>query len=92
MSKVQLVRRGLDWREVDSQLIALDSERSIYLSANPAGTVLWRTLAEGSSEEELARLLVETYEIDPERASQDVSRFVADLERLGLLEAAPSRA
>jgi hypothetical protein len=92
MSKVQLVRRGLDWREVDGQLIALDSERSIYLSANPAGTVLWRTLAEGSSEGELVRLLVETYDIDPERASQDVSRFLADLARRGLLEAGPARA
>jgi Coenzyme PQQ synthesis protein D (PqqD) len=89
MSNVQLVRRGLDWREVGGQLIALDSERATYLSANPAGTLLWRALAEGSSEEELARLLVETYEVDPERASEDVSRFVADLARLGLLEADP---
>jgi hypothetical protein len=92
MSKVQLVREGLDWREVDGQLIALDSQRSTYLSGNPAGTLLWRALAEGSSEEELARKLVETYEIEPERAAQDVSRFVADLDRRGLLEAAPSRA
>jgi hypothetical protein len=87
MTELRLHRRGLDWREIEGEVIALDSERSRYLAANPAGTLLWRALAQGSSEDRLAELLVETYDVEPARARRDVSGFVAGLREQGLLEA-----
>jgi len=88
MTELRLDKERVDWREVDGELIALDAERATYLAANPAGTLLWRELAKGATETHLAELLVATYEIAPELARADVSRFVADLRVQGLLEAA----
>ena len=87
MTRLRLLGSGLDWREVDGQVIALDSRHSKYLATNATGTVLWRALAAGSSEDELALLLVDTYAIEPERARLDVSRFLAGLGENGMLEA-----
>lgn len=87
MSELRLQTDGLDWREVDGELIALDGERSRYLAANPAGALLWRALAEGATEARLAELLVECYGLDPDSAHADAGSFVAELRRQGLLEA-----
>jgi hypothetical protein len=86
MTTLKLPRHLLEWREVEGEVIALEHERSAYLSANRSGTLLWRALAEGSTEPELTHLLVSEYGIDMATASADVGSFVADLRRRGLLE------
>jgi hypothetical protein len=88
MTKLKLLDDGLDWREVDGELIALERAESVYLAANPSATILWRALARGATEEELADQLSATYGIAHERASADAARFVADLRTRGLLKTA----
>jgi hypothetical protein len=86
MSTLKLPSHMLEWREVGGEVIALEQERAAYLSTNRSGTLLWRALAEGSTEPELTQLLVSEYGIDAATASADVGSFVADLRRRGLLE------
>lgn len=47
--------------------------------------MLWERLAEGSTEDELRRSLIERFGIDAEQADADVTSFVADLRGRQLL-------
>lgn len=67
----------------------LDLRNSMYLSTNPAGSVLWRRLEQGTSRSELVDALVAEFEIPPERAAQDVDAFLADCRQRQLLEEQP---
>jgi Coenzyme PQQ synthesis protein D (PqqD) len=77
----------LSWRQIDDEIVVLDADRAEYLAINGAGARLWPALVEGASLEQLADLLVDTYEIDSERATADASQFVATLSDQGLIAA-----
>jgi hypothetical protein len=66
------------WREFDGESILLDLRTSMYLAANPAATVLWRKLAEGTTREGLVEALVEEFGIPAATAAVDVAAFLAD--------------
>ncbi|HEY1714362.1 MAG TPA: PqqD family protein [Solirubrobacteraceae bacterium] len=77
----------LSWRQIDDEIVVLDAGRAEYLAINGAGARLWPALVEGASLEQLADLLVDTYEIDSQRATADASQFVATLSDQGLIAA-----
>ena len=56
---------------------------------NEVGTFLWERLDETSSAVELARSVVEHFEVDEARASRDVLDFLAELESAGCTRANP---
>lgn len=86
MTELRLRSRELHWREIDDSVVALEARSSTYVSANPAGTLLWRALAEGATRDGLADILVETYGIERQRARADADAFVAELSAQALLE------
>jgi hypothetical protein len=86
MTELRLQKQQLEWREVDGEVIALERKQSAYLAANQSGTVLWRALADGTSEVEMVRLLLSQYDIDADTARVDVDGFVSTLDQMGLLE------
>ena len=86
MTELKLRSADLHWREIDDEIIALEARGSNYVSANGAGTLLWRALAEGATRDELADVLVAAYGIDRDRARADADRFVAEVAAQGLLE------
>jgi hypothetical protein len=83
---LRLRRDDLHWRGIDDDVVALEARASLYLTTNPAGALLWRALAAGSTREELADMLVATYGIDRARALGDTECFLAELADHGLLE------
>jgi hypothetical protein len=85
MTELRLRRDGVAWRDVDGEVVALDEHAAVYLAANPAGAVLWRSLAGGATREELAAELALAFGIDTDRAAADTDGFLADLSERGLL-------
>jgi hypothetical protein len=83
----QLKLRGGDVaaRAFKDETIVLDLRSSMYLSTNPAGTVLWRRLEQGATRAELIAALLDEFEVDAGRASTDVDAFLADCRRRDLL-------
>lgn len=77
---------AVDWRLVEDQVVALDRGRSVYLAINQSGAALWPPIAEGATRQELVRVLLESFDVDPARATADVDAFVADLNERDLLE------
>ena len=86
MNELRLRPDDLNWREIDGEVVAVDAETSTYLSANPAGALLWQMLAEGATHDAMTQRLVDEYGIELDRASTDVEAFVAALRARGLLE------
>lgn len=84
--KITLRKGDIAWREIDGELVAVDTRSSTYLSANGTGTALWRALADGTTREELVASLVGEYELDERRATADVDAFIAQLQEHGLLD------
>ncbi len=88
MTELRLQGSRVDWREVDGELIALARAESVYLAGNASAAILWRALADGTTDADLEALLVSTYGISAQAAHADVAAFLADLGARGLLEAA----
>jgi Coenzyme PQQ synthesis protein D (PqqD) len=80
-----LREQDLDWREIDEEIVVLDTRDALYLAIRGSGAVLWRLLADSTSHDGLVDALVETYGIDESRASGDVDEFLAALGDRGLL-------
>jgi hypothetical protein len=85
MNELRLRADELVWREIDDELVAIDVASSAYLSANPAGALLWQMLAAGTTRAELIDRLVEQFGISSEQASADVDAFLRSLEARRLL-------
>ncbi len=84
---LRLRQDGLNWREIDGEVVVLDNERSHYLNLNPTGCVLWLMLAEGATARQLADKLVEEFDVTEATARSDVEAFVASCRHNGLLAA-----
>ena len=82
---MQIRTEGLVWQELDGELVLMDLERSVYLTTNATGSVLAKLLTEERTREELADQLVEQFDIDRERALDDVDAFIAQLREKKLL-------
>jgi coenzyme PQQ synthesis protein D (PqqD) len=86
MPELKLRHEGVAWKEVDGEVVALDEHGAVYLAANPAGAVLWRALAGGTTHEGLVADLVAEFGIPTDRADADVGAFLGDLRERGLLD------
>lgn len=79
---------GLEWREVEGEVLMLDLDSSEYFSVNPVGALLWPSLVEGTNHASLVSVLTGRYpSADPAVLEADVSRFLADLLARDLLDA-----
>jgi hypothetical protein len=86
---LRLREHGLNWREIDGEVVVLDIERSHYLNLNPTGCVLWLMLAAGATERQLVEKLTEEFDVNEETARNDVETFVANCRENGLLADPP---
>ena len=75
----------LDWREIDDEIVVLDTRDAVYLAVHGSGAFVWRLLAESTTRDSLIEALVEKYGIDSTRATADVDAFLATLNDRGLL-------
>ena len=83
--KLKLRPNGLNWREIEGEVVVLDLEGSNYVTLNPTGSMLWWMLDLGATREELAARLVEEFGIDGAVAAKDVAGFLASCHQQRLL-------
>jgi hypothetical protein len=82
---LRLREEGLNWREIDGEVVVLDVERSHYLNLNATGCVLWLLLAEGATQRQLVDKLIEEFDVDEPTACDDVETFLTSCRDNGLL-------
>jgi predicted Rdx family selenoprotein len=69
--------------------VMLDSDTGRVFVCNETGALIWKRLSEGLSIDAIAAEIAQTFNVEPEQASRDAQRFVAELQRQGLLVGGP---
>jgi hypothetical protein len=82
---LRLREEGLNWREIDGEVVVLDVEHSHYLNLNATGCVLWLLLAEGATNRQLVDKLIEEFDVDEPTARHDVETFLTSCRENGRL-------
>lgn len=85
MTSFVRLKPGVEWQQVDDEVVALDLGTSSYLGVNDTGSLLWPLVAAGTTQDQLVDELTSHFPIDPERARADVGTFVERLRSLCLL-------
>jgi hypothetical protein len=87
MTLLRLNPDAVSWREIDGEVLALGHASSTYFSTSGSGALLWMSLADGASREQLIELIAGSFDVDRERAATDIDAFLAVLADKGLLAA-----
>jgi hypothetical protein len=84
--KLKLRPGALEWRELDGEVVALDTRSSTYLAVSRSGAALWPALVDGATRDELVAGLLDRFVVDEATAAADVDAFVQALRDQDLLD------
>lgn len=73
--------------ETEYGTVILDQRSGYYFQLNPPGSTVVRMLLDGAGEDEAVAALLETYDVERERAARDVRELVDQLRVSGLVTA-----
>lgn len=85
------LKKGFIVRKIGEQIMAVPigtqtSEIHGMIALSESAELLWNALEDGSTIEEMTRILTENYEIDYESAQRDVTTFIEQLKSQGALQ------
>jgi hypothetical protein len=75
-------------REVDREILLLDTESDQIHQLNQTASFIWRRCDEAASAEEIAALLATEFEVEEDTALKDVVEVLGKLRALNLILAA----
>jgi hypothetical protein len=79
------INADLSFKEIGSELFIYNRKNSTIYSFNGTGVFIWSLLIKGLSIDEIGRCLCREYEVAQDKAGNDVSDFVKNLEKNGLI-------
>ena len=85
MMETKNVRKGLLVREVDGELLVLDTEADRIHQLNSTASEIWRLHHAGSDANEIADALANRFEVEKDQAVTDVIQALKDFRALGLI-------
>jgi len=81
---------ALAWREIDDETIIISPNDSVMHELNDTGRFLWKNIDGTKSAAELARLLVENYEVTPDIALSDTQALLEEMSSRKLVVTVPA--
>ncbi|MBO5065216.1 MAG: PqqD family protein [Clostridia bacterium] len=84
------LKDGFVVRKIGGRIVAVPvgrqtSEIHGMIALTESAELLWNTLKNGAEENELVKIITDTYDVDEEKAAEDVKRFLQGLEEQGAL-------
>ena len=76
---------GLMEREVDGEVLLLDTESNQIHQLNRTASLIWRKCLEGASAAEIARLVAENFDVEEHRVLDDVDRMISTFKVLRIV-------
>ena len=73
-------------QDLDGEAVFLNCDREEYFSLDEVGTRMLMVLQQSRSIESAYEVLIEEYEVDPEKLRQDLLALVQEMEEYGLVE------
>lgn len=77
---------GILVREVDGEILMLDTESNQIHQLNSTASLIWRNFKEGASASEIARRFAEQFDVDENIALADVEDILGKLRALKVIE------
>ncbi len=74
--------------QLHDEIVMMDLEQGKYFSLNPVASRIWDLLDRPLSVRELCRILIDEYDVEPERCLAEVWEYIIDMARLGLIRPA----
>lgn len=89
MQAIYKIADATTWRELDGEIVALDTEAAVYYSIGGIGTSLWPSLVTGTTRDALVEEVVGMFGevVTREQAEVDVDAFVDSCTENGLIDA-----
>lgn len=87
---MSLRNKAVLWRELDGEAILLDPKQGCSYNLNQVGTLVWKMLDGQHTTAEIVKAICEAYEVEPERALQDLELLLDDLRSNNLLSSGVS--
>jgi hypothetical protein len=75
-------------RELDGEAVLLDLRSGHYFGLNATGSRVWTLLKEGKNTDDIARALVDEFDVELDRALVDARAFIDMLFERGLIRRA----
>lgn len=79
------------WREIGDESVLVDLAAGEYFGLNEVGTAILEQLMTGATLGQVCATLVETFEVEPDRAWSDLVELVGELLSRGLVKVTPVR-
>ena len=84
------LKEGFVVRKIGGQIVAVPvgrqtSEIHGMIALTESAELLWNALKDGAEEDDLVKLITDTYEVDESRALEDVKKFLDGLKEQGAL-------
>ena len=67
------------------ELVMMDLDQGKYFSLNPVATRIWDLLEKPLTADELCMVLIDEYDVEPERCRIEVEEHLAEMVRMGLI-------
>lgn len=86
------IKEGFVLREVAGQAVAIavgEASEKFHgmINLNDTGKCIWQGIQEGMSEKEIVKKITDQYEVDLERAENDVKQMIQKMYEVGVIEA-----
>jgi hypothetical protein len=85
MKDYPIIHPELIWRLLDGQAVIVSPTSGEVRVLNQVGTDIWQHLNTGTQVEDIKKVLVQQYDLSPQQAEADVSAFLGDLTKRGLI-------
>ena len=84
------LKEGFVVRKIGGQIVAVPvgrqtSEIHGMIALTESAELLWNALKDGAEESDLVKIITDTYEVDDNRALEDVKKFIDGLKEQGAL-------
>jgi hypothetical protein len=71
---------------LDDEAVILNLKDGVYYGLNPMGARIWDLIQESRTVGEIRNIILEEYEVEPERCEQDLVRLLNELAAKGLVK------
>ncbi len=76
---------NIAWRNVNEEIVILDLKSGEYFTLNDVGQFIWLAVADQKNVGEIRRIVVAEFDVSPEKASEDIKKFITEMLEEGLL-------
>ncbi len=82
-------RKHVLWREVDGEIVLLDTKKGLYYGIEGTGTQIWRHMQENLTLQQIMDAIANEVDVQKETLINDLRQFSEKLMKAGLIECMP---